>query len=58
MNQLTEFLVDSILTEEKNEIVGIFGGGFKPPIKGHVAIVEKALQDYPEMDKLIVSVGS
>ena len=58
MNQLTEFLVDSILAEEKNEIVGIFGGGFKPPIKGHVAIVEKALQDFPELDKLIVSVGS
>jgi hypothetical protein len=58
MNQLTEFLVNSILEEEKNEIIGIFGGGFKPPIKGHVAIVEKALQEFPEMDKLIVSVGS
>jgi hypothetical protein len=58
MNQLTEFLVNSILAEEKNEIIGIFGGGFKPPIKGHVAIVEKALQEFPEMDKLIVSVGS
>ena len=58
MDQLTEFLVNSILAEEKNEIVGIFGGGFKPPIKGHVAIVEKALQDFPELDKLIVSVGS
>lgn len=58
MNQLTEFLVNSILEEDKNEIIGIYGGGFKPPIKGHVAVVEKALQEFPEMDKLIVSVGS
>ena len=58
MNQLTEFLVNSILEEDKKEIIGIFGGGFKPPIKGHVAIVQKALQDFPELDKLIVSVGS
>jgi hypothetical protein len=58
MNQLTEFLVNSILEEDKNEIIGIYGGGFKPPIKGHVAVVKKALQEFPEMDKLIVSVGS
>ena len=40
MNQLTEFLVNSILAEGDNEIIGIYGGGFKPPIKGHVAVVE------------------
>ena len=58
MNQLTEFLINSILAEGDNEIIGIYGGGFKPPIKGHVAVVEKALKNHPEMDKLIVSVGS
>ena len=57
MNELTQFLVDSILNEEKKEIIGIYGGGFKPPIKGHYGVVEAALEDYPEMDKLIVSVG-
>ena len=57
MNELTQFLVDSILNEGKKEIIGIYGGGFKPPIKGHYGVVEAALEDYPEMDKLIVSVG-
>jgi len=58
MNQLTEFLVNSILEEDKNEIIGIYGGGFKPPIKGHLEVLQGALDQYPEMDKVIVSVGS
>ena len=58
MNQLTEFLVNSILEEDKNEIIGIYGGGFKPPIKGHLEVLQGALDKYPEMDKVIVSVGS
>ena len=58
MNQLTEFLVNSILEEDKNEIIGIYGGGFKPPIKGHLGVLQGALDQYPEMDKVIVSVGS
>ena len=58
MNQLTEFLVNSILEEEKNEIIGIYGGGFKPPIKGHLEVLQGALDKYPEMDEVVVSVGS
>ena len=58
MNQLTEFLVNFILEEDKNEIIGIYGGGFKPPIKGHLEVLQGALDKYPEMDEVIVSVGS
>ena len=58
MNQLTEFLVNSILEEDKKEIIGIYGGGFKPPIKGHLDVLQGALDQYPEMDNVIVSVGT
>jgi len=58
MNQLTEFLVNSILEEDNKEIIGIYGGGFKPPIKGHLEVLQGALDQYPEMDEVIVSVGS
>ena len=58
MNQLTEFLVNSILEEDNKEIIGIYGGGFKPPIKGHLDVLQGALDQYPEMDNVIVSVGT
>ena len=58
MNQLTEFLVDSILNEDKQEIVALYAGGFKPPTAGHFQVVKEALKQYPEIDKLIVLVGS
>jgi hypothetical protein len=61
MNRLVEELVRGILGEEmtpRKETVGIFAGGFKPPTLGHFSVVQKALEDYPEMDKLIVYVGS
>ncbi len=58
MNELTQFLVDGILNEDKQEVIGIYAGGFKPPTAGHFQVVEEALKQYPEIDKLIVLVGS
>ena len=58
MNQLTKFLVEGILNEDKQEVIGIYAGGFKPPTSGHFQVVEEALKQYPEIDKLIVLVGS
>ena len=58
MNQLTKHLVDGILNEDKKEIVALYAGGFKPPTAGHFTVVEEALKQYPEIDKLIVLVGS
>ena len=57
MNQLTQYLVDGILNEDKQEIVALYAGGFKPPTSGHFQVVEEALNQYPEIDKLIVLVG-
>ena len=58
MNELTKLLVDGILNEDKNEVIALYAGGFKPPTAGHFAVVEEALKQYPEIDKLIVLVGS
>ena len=61
MNDLTRELVEGILGEDtppKKKIIGMFGGGFKPPTSGHLEVVKKALAENPEMDALIVLVGS
>jgi nicotinamide mononucleotide adenylyltransferase len=36
----------------------MFGGGFKPPTVGHLEVVKRALDENPEMDRMIVLVGS
>ena len=37
--------------------VGLYGGGFKPPTKGHFEVVKQALENNPDLDSLIVIVG-
>lgn len=59
MNSLGKFLADSLLeVEEQKKTVAIYGGGFKPPHKGHFEVVEKALEQYPQIDEFIIYVGS
>ena len=61
MNKLAAELVKGILSEAevpRKEIIGMFGGGFKPPTVGHLEVVKRALDENPEMDKMIVLVGS
>jgi len=55
MNQLTKYLISEILDGQK--VTAVFGGGFKPPTKGHFDIVKKALDDHKEIDKFIIYVG-
>ena len=59
MNKLEKFLVSPFIGEIKEDkpIVGLYGGGFKPPTKGHFEVVSKALNDYPEIEKIIIFVG-
>jgi len=57
MKQLVQELVDSILKEDARKVTAIYGGGFKPPIKGHFNIAKTALKDMPEIDKLMIYVG-
>ena len=61
MNPLAQALVEGILGENvppKKKIVGMFAGGFKPPTLGHLEVVKLALKENPEMDELIIIVGS
>jgi hypothetical protein len=62
MNLLSLELLKGLLPENKlpnkKEIVGMFGGGFKPPTVGHLEVVKRALSENPQMDKMIVLVGS
>jgi len=61
MNKLTVELVKGILNETevpRKEVVGLFGGGFKPPTVGHLEVVQRAIQENPDLDRLIVLVGS
>jgi len=55
VNQLIKHLIGELL--EGKQVIGLYGGGFKPPTKGHFDVVEQALKEYPELDKLIIYVG-
>ena len=57
MSILNEEQIKQILNEA-NKVTALYGGGFKPPTKGHFEVVEKALKEYPEIDKLKIFVGS
>src|SRR6056300_503990 len=41
-----------------NPVTAVYGGGFKPPTKGHLEVVQKTLSEFPEIDKFIIYVGS
>ena len=57
MGSLANFLVENILNEEVNPITALFGGGFKPPTAGHLEVVKRAINNNPEIDKIIIYVG-
>ena len=40
------------------KVIAAYGGGFKPPTKGHFQVIEDALAKYPEIDEFIIYVGS
>jgi hypothetical protein len=61
MNDLVKTLIEGLIDENESsnkKIVGMFGGGFKPPTSGHLEVVKRALEENPEMDELIILVGS
>ena len=55
MNPLTRVLIEDVVDSQK--IVAIYGGGFKPPTKGHFSVAKEALKQYPEIDDLKIFVG-
>ena len=57
MNRLAKSLLVGLL-EQENYITAFYGGGFKPPTKGHFAVIKKSLEQFPDIDKFYVVVGS
>ena len=57
MNGLSDFLVESILDQEADKSVALFGGGFKPPTKGHLEVVNQGLKNNPEVSEVKILVG-
>ena len=57
MSGLSDFLVESILNESVEQVTALFGGGFKPPTKGHLDVVLNGLKQNPEINKLKIIVG-
>jgi hypothetical protein len=55
MNLLTKSLLEELLDTKKT--VAIYGGGFKPPTKGHFTVAELALKELPDIDELKIFVG-
>jgi hypothetical protein len=58
MNHLTKVLLEDLLGDGKKKITAIYGGGFKPPTKGHFDVVQKAAEQNPEIDDFLIYVGS
>jgi hypothetical protein len=62
MKSLVKSLITPFLSEadipESNKVVGVFGGGFQPPTKGHFEVVRKALKMYPQLSELNIYVGT
>ena len=56
MNQLVKEITKGLLEEEK-KTVAVYGGGFKPPTKGHFEVVKQSLDENPEIDEYIIYVG-
>ena len=54
---LVNELIKDLLPEQENKTVAIYAGGFKPPTKGHYAVVEQALEEHPDIDEFLIYVG-
>ena len=57
MNKLAKSLLVGLL-ENESQVTALYGGGFKPPTKGHFEVVEKTLRDHPEITKFYIVIGS
>ena len=56
MIQLVKEITKGLL-EQSKKTVAVYGGGFKPPTKGHFEVVKQALDENPEIDEFIIYVG-
>ena len=57
MSLINELIKGLLPEQEKKKVVAVYGGGFKPPTKGHFAVIKQALKENPEIDEFIVFIG-
>ena len=57
MSLVNELIKGLLPEEEGKKTIGVYGGGFKPPTKGHFEVLKKALDENPEIDEMLVFVG-
>jgi hypothetical protein len=63
MNFLVRELIQPILEDfqiempQSNEVVALFGGGFKPPTKGHFDVVKQTLENHPNITEFQIAIG-
>ena len=58
INTLINELVPDQSISKNSKKVGVYAGSFKPPTKGHFAVVQKAVRDNPDLDELNIFVGT
>ena len=56
MIQLVKEITKGLL-EQEQKTIAVYGGGFKPPTKGHFGVVKQALDENPEIDEFLIFVG-
>ena len=57
MNFVQELIKDLLPEQEYKKTVAVYGGGFKPPTKGHFEVVKQAIKENPDIDEFIINIG-
>ena len=57
MSLVNELIKNLLPEQEKKKVVAVYGGGFKPPTKGHFEVVKTAIEKNPEIDEFIINIG-
>jgi len=57
MNLVQELIKDLLPEQEYKKTVAVYGGGFKPPTKGHFKVVKQAIEENPDIDEFVINIG-
>ena len=57
MSLVNELIKGLLPEDEKKRVVAVYGGGFKPPTKGHFEVVKQAIKENPDIDEFIINIG-
>ena len=57
MSLVYELIKDLLPEQEKKKVVAVYGGGFKPPTKGHFKVVKQAIEENPNIDEFVINIG-